>query len=58
MIRIKLEYDEDARDFKLIGIDYDTLAEGDALYDMNLHRLFEEGGAENVIPSNTFVAHA
>ena len=57
MIRIKLEYAEETRDFKLIGIDYDTLAEGDALYDMHLHQLFEEG-AENVIPSNTFVAHA
>ncbi len=57
MIRIKLEYDEDARDFRLIGIDYDTLAEGDALYDMNFQQLFEEG-VENVIPNNTFVAHA
>jgi hypothetical protein len=58
MIRIKLEYDEEKRDFKLIGIDYDTLAEGDALYDLNLHQLFDDGGTEIVIPSNTFVAHA
>ena len=59
MIRINLEYDVVARDFKLVGVDFDTLVEGDALYDLNLPLLYEEAGGQAFVPAaDTFIAHA
>jgi hypothetical protein len=58
MIRISLEYDSTAKYFKLVGIGFDTLAEGDALYDLSLDMLFDEAAVADLIPATTLIARA
>ena len=59
MIRIKVQYDERHRTFKLVDQEFKTLLEGDALYDLNVPLMYEEADVEQRNPSgNTFLAHA
>ena len=59
MIRIKVQYDALNRTFKLVDQEFNTLLEGDCLYDLNVPLVFEDEEAEELIPSsNIFVAHA
>ena len=59
MFRIRLQYDASSRTFKLVDDDFKTILEGDALYDLNIPLMYEEGDVEEFIPSgSTFVAHA
>ena len=59
MIRIKVQYDASSRTFKLVDRDFNTLLEGDALYDLNIPLVHEEADVEEFIPSESlFVAHA
>jgi len=59
MIRIKVQFDELHRTFKLVDQEFKTLLEGDALYDLNVPLMYEEADVEERIPSgNTFLAHA
>ncbi len=59
MIRIKVQYDEFTRTFKLIDDDFRTLLEGDALYDLNLP-LMDEVSSENdlLVAPGTRIANA
>ncbi len=59
MIRIKVQYDALNRTFKLVDQEFNTLLEGDGLYDLNVPLVFEDEEAEELIPSsNIFVGHA
>jgi len=59
MIRIKVQYDERHRTFKLVDQEFKTLLEGDALYDLNVPVMYEEADVEQRVPSgSTFMAHA
>lgn len=58
MIRIKVQYDELSRTFKLVDEDFKTLLEGDGLYDLNVPLIFEEAAAEELIPMGEIsIAH-
>jgi hypothetical protein len=59
MIRIKVQYDAINRTFRLLDPEFNTLLEGDALYDLNVPLMYEEADVEEFIASdNTFLAHA
>jgi len=59
MIRIKVQYDERHRTFKLVDQEFKTLLEGDALYDLNVPVMYEEADVAERVPSgSTFMAHA
>jgi len=63
MIRITLKYDSVTQTFKLVGLNFETLAEGDALFDLNLPLMSEmseqaESADEFAMIGNAFVAHA
>jgi hypothetical protein len=57
MIRIKVQYDQLTRSFKLVDDQFKTLLEGDALYDLDLP-LFIEGDSIEEPWSSPYVAHA
>ena len=57
MIRIKVQYDQFTRSFKLVDDQFKTLLEGDALYDLDLPLLIEGDSVEESW-SSPFVAHA
>jgi hypothetical protein len=58
-LRVKVQYDAGNRTFKLVDQDFNTLLEGDALYDLNVPLMYEETDVEEFIPSgNNFIAHA
>jgi hypothetical protein len=58
-LRVKVQYDAISRTFKLVDREFNTLLEGDALYDLNVPLMYEEADVEELIPSgNAFVAHA
>jgi len=57
MMRIKVQYDQFTRSFKLVDDEFKTLLEGDALYDLDLPLMVE--GDEVEEPWNSpYVAHA
>ena len=59
MIRIKVQYDAVSRTFKLVDQEFNTLLDGDALYDLNVPLMFEEDDrVEFASFDRTFVAHA
>ena len=60
MIRITVHYDPASRTFKLLDLNFDTLAEGDALLDMKLPMVGEESDLieDFRTAGNTFIAHA
>jgi hypothetical protein len=60
MIRITVQYDRVTQTFKLVGLNFETLAEGDALFDLNLPLISEEAESadEFAMIGNAFVAHA
>jgi hypothetical protein len=57
MMRIKVQYDQLTRSFKLVDDQFKTLLEGDALYDLDIP-LFIEGDSVEEPWSSPFVAHA
>jgi hypothetical protein len=57
MMRIKVQYDELTRSFKLVDDQFKTLLEGDALYDLDLPLLIEGDSVEEPW-SSPYVAHA
>jgi hypothetical protein len=57
MMRIKVQYDEFTRSFKLVDDQFKTLLEGDALYDLDIPLMLEEDEVEEPW-SSSFVAHA
>ena len=57
MMRIKVQYDQLTRSFKLVDDQFKTLLEGDALYDLDIPLIVE--GDEVDEPWNSpYVAHA
>jgi len=60
MIRIKVQYDAIQHTFKLVDEDFNTILEGDALYDLNIPvTMYEEAEMTEFVPSpTTFLAHA
>ena len=60
MIRIAITYDSASQTFKLVNLNFDTLAEGDALLDLNLPLMAEdtESADELAMLNNAFIAHA
>jgi len=57
MMRIKVQYDQLTRSFKLVDDQFKTLLEGDALYDLDIPLIVE--GDEVEEPWNSpYVAHA
>jgi hypothetical protein len=60
MIRIKVQYDAANQTFKLVDHEFNTLLEGDALYDLNLPVvMYDEAETEELVPAgNRAVAHA
>jgi hypothetical protein len=58
-LRIKVQYDSINRTFKLIDEEFNTLLEGDALYDLNVPFLYEEADIEALIPwGESPIAHS
>ena len=57
MMRIKVQYDQFTRSFKLIDDQFKTLLEGDALYDLDIP-LIVEGDEVDEPWSSPYVAHA
>ena len=55
---VKLHYDPFNRAFRLLDSEFRTLLEGDALYDLALPLMFEDGDEEFFPADETFVAHA
>ena len=55
---IKVQYDAFNRTFKLVDSEFRTLLEGDALYDLAIPLLFEDGDEDLFLPGATSVAHA
>ena len=49
MIRIKVQYDPLRRTFKLVDHEFNTILEGDALYDLNLPFMYEETDMEELM---------
>jgi hypothetical protein len=60
MIRVKVQYDAVHRVFKLVDKDFNTILEGDALYDLNIPvTMYEEAEAADFVASATSsLAHA
>ena len=59
MIRIKVQYDALRRTFKLVDQEFNTILEGDALYDLNIPVMYEEADMQELIPfATSFLAHA
>jgi hypothetical protein len=58
MIRITVKYDTVSQTFKLLGLNLDTLAEGDALLDMNLPLDDAESADDLAVMNTAFAAHA
>jgi hypothetical protein len=58
MMVIKVQYDAFNRTFKLVDSEFRTLLEGDALYDLAIPLLFEDGDEDLFLPAATSVAHA
>jgi len=60
MIRITVKYDSVTQTFKLVGLNFETLAEGDALFDLNLPLMSEEAeyAGDLAMMGNAFIAHA
>ena len=59
MIRIKVQYDALRRTFKLVDQEFNTILEGDALYDLNIPMMYEEVDMQELIPfATSFLAHA
>ena len=57
MMRIKVQYDQFTRSFKLVDDQFKILLEGDALYDLDIPLTLE--GEESQEPwSSALVAHA
>jgi len=57
MMRIKVQYDQLTRSFKLVDDQFKILLEGDALYDLDIPLMLE--GASDEEPWNSpMVAHA
>jgi hypothetical protein len=57
MMRIKVQYDQLTRSFKLVDDQFKTLLEGDALYDLDIPLMVD--GDEVEEPWNSpYVAHA
>lgn len=42
MMGVTVKYDTVAQTFKLVGLNFETLSEGDALFDLNLPLMSEE----------------
>ena len=58
-LRVKVQYDSSSRTFKLIDEEFNTLLEGDALYDLNVPFLYEEADIEAFIPwGDSPIAHS
>ncbi len=58
-LRIKVQYDSINRTFKLIDQEFNTLLEGDALYDLNVPLFYEEADIEAFIPwGDSPIAHS
>ncbi len=55
---IKVQYDAERRTFKLVDSELRTLLEGDALYDLEIPLMFEDGAEGLFQEASTFVAHA
>ena len=55
---IKIQYDPLDRTFKLVDSELRTLLEGDALYDLAMPLLFENGEEELLATASTSAAHA
>jgi len=60
MIRVKVQYDSTHQVFKLVDKDFNTILEGDALYDLNIPvTMYEEAEVADFVPSPTTpLAHA
>ena len=57
MMRIKVQYDQFTRSFKLVDDQFKTLLEGDALYDLDIP-LMVEGDEVDAVWNSPYVAHA
>jgi hypothetical protein len=57
MMRIKVQYDQLTRSFKLVDDQFKILLEGDALYDLDIP-LMLEGDSDEEPWSSPMVAHA
>jgi hypothetical protein len=55
---VRLHYDPFTRALRLIDSEFRTLLEGDAVYDLAIPLMFEEGDEECFPVGTTFVAHA
>jgi hypothetical protein len=60
ILRLKIHYNAVTRTFKLVGSEFNTLLEGDGLYELTLPVLmYDEAEMEELIStSNVAVAHA
>ena len=47
---VKVQYDAFTREFRLVDSELRTLLEGDALYDLAIPLMFEDGGEESFHP--------
>jgi hypothetical protein len=57
MMRIKVQYDQLTRSFKLVDDQFKILLEGDALYDLDIP-LMLEGDDDQEVWNSPLVAHA
>jgi len=57
MMRIKVQYDQFTRSFKLVDDQFKILLEGDALYDLDIP-LMLEGDSDDETWNSPVVAHA
>jgi hypothetical protein len=57
MMMIKIQYDAFNRTFKLVDSEFGTLLEGDALYDLAIPLVSDDGDEEFLAPTSTFVSH-
>jgi hypothetical protein len=55
---IKVQYDAYNRTFKLVDSAFRTLLEGDAIYDLEIPLMLEDGDEELFAVAGRFVAHA
>jgi hypothetical protein len=57
MMVIKVQYDAFNRTFKLVDSEFRTPLEGDALYDLAITLVADDGDEELFAPASTLVAH-
>lgn len=58
MFRIRVQYDETTRTFKLVDQKFEVLLEGDAIYDLNIPLMEDEDVDAFIASSELPIAHA